>query len=438
MLAMMAQSGHAQESWSLDACISYALDHNLMVEDFQLSEASREETYKQSYREFLPYVGGGMGYNIRYGRSVDPNTNVITNTNFFSNNYSINASLDLFRGFQRSNAIEASRFLLKAAKEDIRREEYLLAFRVMTAYYDVLFYHEQLKISQEQVAISQSQYDLVERQIELGLKAGTDLHEAKAVLISDQLVVTQSQNNLKASQLALHHEMNLENTDDFTIDPMEIHFRPEYMVRQQDPDSVFQSALAFLPDIRARQLRLAAAEKELSISRGNLLPGLSISGGYGTGFYETRLNSAGEIIPFGDQFRDNASYYYGLTLNIPIVDRWRIKSRINQQKIALRQSVNQLSIQKQEIEKLIRKLVQDYKAAQAEFLQSQQSEASGQLAAKVAQKKYEKGLISIIEYNLTKSMYALAQNENLQIRLKCVVLEKTLSFYRGLPVFDIN
>jgi len=438
MLAMMAQSGHAQESWSLDACISYALDHNLMVEDFQLSEASREETYKQSYREFLPYVGGGMGYNIRYGRSVDPNTNVITNTNFFSNNYSVNASVEIFRGFQRSNAIEASRFLLKAAQQDIRHEKYLLAFRVMTAYYDVLFYHEQLKISQEQVTVSQSQYDLVKRQIELGLKAGTDLHEAEAVLISDQLVVTQTQNNLKASLMTLYHEMNLENTVDFIIDTTEINFQSDFNDLEQNPESVFQSALALLPDIRARQLRLEAAEKEMAITRGNLYPGLNISGGYGTGFYETRLNSTGEIIPFGNQFRDNASYYIGLTLNIPIVDRGRIRSGINQQKIAVRQTVNQLNIQKQEIEKLIRKLVLDYKAAQAELLQSRQSEASAKLVAEVAQKKYEKGLVSIIEFNLTKSMYAKAQNENLQIRLKLLVLEKTLNFYKGLPVFDIN
>lgn len=434
----MAQSGHAQESWSLDACISYALDHNLMVEDFQLSEASREETYKQSYREFLPYVGGGMGYNIRYGRSVDPNTNVITNTNFFSNNYSVNASVEIFRGFQRSNAIEASRFLLKAAQQDIRHEKYLLAFRVMTAYYDVLFYHEQLKISQEQVTVSQSQYDLVKRQIELGLKAGTDLHEAEAVLISDQLVVTQTQNNLKASLMTLYHEMNLENTVDFIIDTTEINFQSDFNDLEQNPESVFQSALALLPDIRARQLRLEAAEKEMAITRGNLYPGLNISGGYGTGFYETRLNSTGEIIPFGNQFRDNASYYIGLTLNIPIVDRGRIRSGINQQKIAVRQTVNQLNIQKQEIEKLIRKLVLDYKAAQAELLQSRQSEASAKLVAEVAQKKYEKGLVSIIEFNLTKSMYAKAQNENLQIRLKLLVLEKTLNFYKGLPVFDIN
>lgn len=434
----MAQSGHAQESWSLDACISYALDHNLMVEDFQLSEASWEETYKQSYREFLPYVGGGMGYNIRYGRSVDPNTNVITNTNFFSNNYSVNASVEIFRGFQRSNAIEASRFLLKAAQQDIRHEKYLLAFRVMTAYYDVLFYHEQLKISQEQVTVSQSQYDLVKRQIELGLKAGTDLHEAEAVLISDQLVVTQTQNNLKASLMTLYHEMNLENTVDFIIDTTEINFQSDFNDLEQNPESVFQSALALLPDIRARQLRLEAAEKEMAITRGNLYPGLNISGGYGTGFYETRLNSTGEIIPFGNQFRDNASYYIGLTLNIPIVDRGRIRSGINQQKIAVRQTVNQLNIQKQEIEKLIRKLVLDYKAAQAELLQSRQSEASAKLVAEVAQKKYEKGLVSIIEFNLTKSMYAKAQNENLQIRLKLLVLEKTLNFYKGLPVFDIN
>lgn len=430
--------GSAQQTWTLEACIEYAVDHNLLVEDYHLAEDNRQEIYKQSYREFLPYIGAGAGYNIRYGRSVDPNTNVITSTDFFSNNYSINASVDIFRGFQRSNAIQASRFLLEAAQQDIRQEKYLLAFRVMTAWYDVLYFQEQGQITRQQVDISQAQYDLVRRQIDLGLKAGTDLLEAEAVLVADQLTVTQSENNLKAAKLALVHEMNLENGDDLQIDTLNIAFPSENAVLQVDPDSIYRASLTFLPEIHAAQSRVQAAEKEMAISRGNLYPSIGISGGYGTGFFETRLDQTGEIIPFGPQLRDNASYYIGISLNIPIVDRWRIRSGINRQKIAIRQSVNQLNIQKQELEKIIRSLVQDFKAAQAEYLQSRQSEATVKLAFEVAQKKYEKGLISILELNQAKTLYALAQNENLQIRLKLVMLNKTLDFYRGMPIFDID
>lgn len=430
--------GIAQQTWTLEECIDYAVEHNLKVEDYNLVAANRQEIYKQSYREFLPDVGANTGYNIRYGRSVDPNTNVITSTDFFSNNYSVNASLEIFRGFQRSNAIEASRFLLNAAKQDIRREKYLLAFRVMTAWYDVLFYHEQRQITRQQVHTSQAQYDLVQRQIELGLKAGTDLLEAEAVLVADQLAVTQSDHNLGAARLALIQEMNLEDGIELQIDTMHMKMESEYFTIKPDADSIYRTALAFLPEIQAGQARLQAAETEMAITRGTLYPSFRISGGYGTGYFETRLDQSGEIIPFGLQLRDNASYYIGVSMNIPILDRWRVRSGINRQKITLRQTVNQLNIQKQELEKLIRQLIQDVEAGQAEFIQSRQSEAAGKLAFEVAQKKYEKGLISILDLNQSKTLYAMAQNQNLQIRLKLLVLKKTLDFYRGVPLFDMD
>jgi outer membrane protein TolC len=56
----------------------------------------------------------------------------------------------------------------------------------------------------------------------------------------------------------------------------------------------------------------------------------------------------------------------------------------------------------------------------------------------IAQKKYDKGLISTIDLFQTKNFYTVAQNENLQLRLKLKVQKKTLDFYLGLPVFNIT
>ena len=55
-----------------------------------------------------------------------------------------------------------------------------------------------------------------------------------------------------------------------------------------------------------------------------------------------------------------------------------------------------------------------------------------------AQKKYEKGLINALELFTAKNLFANAQNENLQVRLRTEINNSTLDFYRGLPVFNIN
>jgi hypothetical protein len=47
-------------------------------------------------------------------------------------------------------------------------------------------------------------------------------------------------------------------------------------------------------------------------------------------------------------------------------------------------------------------------------------------------------MISLLELYQAKNLYANSQNKNLQAKLKMRVQKKTLDFYNGLPVFNIN
>lgn len=433
LLITMYVSG--QEKWTLDDCVSYALEHNLTLLDFQYLENSEKESYKQSIRNLLPRVSGSADYNIRYGRSTDPYTNDIINTDFFSNSYSMGASIDLFQGFQKINTIKARKLLFRASKETAQQQRFLLALRVMKAYHDIQFYEGLLAISQEQLTISEANFKLAKKQIELGLKAGADLYEAESLLYTDQLDLTQNENLLQAAKLSLIQEMNLENTNTLELNPIV----PNNMAESDmEMDSIYGSAKDFVPLLRAQRYRAEAAKKELAVTRGRLYPSLSFATGYGTGYYETTRDTMGLTIPFKNQITDNASRYIGFSLNVPIFNAWSTRSAIKQQKIALDRELNNLKIQEQEIFKAIQQLVQENEALKVEHLLSEkQIMAQGQ-AFEVAQKKYEKGLFTFMELGLAKSMYATAQNKNLQVKLLLQINRNTLSFYQGLPVFNIN
>ena len=428
----------AQDRWSLDDCISYALQHNLQLNDYNYNQASNKETYRQSIRNVLPNINGYSDYNIRFGRSVDPNDNSIVNTDFFSNNYSINSTIDLFRGFQKINEIKAARFMYKATKEETLQQKYLLAFRVMRSFYDIQFYEGLLVISNEQQVVSQRNFDLVKKQIDLGLKAGADLYEAESLLLTDKLNVTQSANNLAAAKLRLIQEMNLADVTDIIIDtqlPIKNEVTQNAEIRT---DSVYNEARDFIPIIKAQMLREKAAKKQIAVAQGSLYPSLSLFGGVGTGYYETTRDDSGLTIPFRDQFRDNTFQFIGVALNIPISNGWSGRSRVKQQKIAYLRAKNNLNIQEQELKQTIQQLVQEYTALQTEFEQSTQKMESQNLAFTIAQKRYEKGLISALELFTAKNLFASSQNENLQVRLRAEVNKSTLDFYRGLPIFSIN
>lgn len=434
-ILLISISISAQEAWSLDDCVSYALEHNLLLKDFKYNKDSGKETYRQSVRNLLPSVSGSSDYSISYGRSTDPNTNDIVDSDFFSNNYSLNASMDIFQGFQKINSIKASKFLYRATIEDVQQQKYLLAFRVMSAYYDIKFYEGLVGNSVEQAEISQANYDLVKKQIELGLKAGADLYEAEAALLGDQLLVTQNSNLLAGGKLILLQEMNLQNITDITlIEDMDMVVEEE---KSMDLDSVYSAAKGFIPLLKAEQFRAKAAKKELAVARGMLSPSLSIYTGYGTGYYETTVDSLGLLVPFNNQIKNNKSRYIGASLTIPISNRWSGRSRVKQQKINLERANNAVAIQEQELFKLIQQLVQENNALKTEVEQSTKKMKSQELAFTIAQKKYDRGLINALELFQAKNLFGGSQNENLQVRLRLKVNEKTLDFYGGLPVFNI-
>ncbi|SNR55686.1 Outer membrane efflux protein [Maribacter sedimenticola] len=438
MLLTIWASVFAQESWTLDECVSYALAHNLQLNDFKYTNQSNKETYRQSVRNLLPSVNASSSYLVNYGRAEDPNTGTFVNQDFYSNNYSLESSIDLFRGFQKINAIKASKLLFKATKEDVLQQKYLLAFRVMQAFYDIQFFEGLVEISKEQLTVSQTNYSLVEKQVELGLKAGADLYEAESLLLTDKLNVTQSANQLATAKLTLIQEMNLENTSEIEITKELPQVVADAAVNEITSDSVYNEAREFLPLIKAQELRAKAAKKQVAVSRGRLYPSLSFFAGIGTGYFETTRDTLGNTLPFRQQFRDNTSQYWGINLSVPISNGWSARSQVKQSKIEKLRAENNLKTQEQELFQTIQQLVQDYNSLVVELVQSNQKMEAQNLAFTIAQKRYEKGLINALELFTAKNLYASAQNENLQVKLRSEINKSTLDFYRGLPVFNIE
>lgn len=421
----------------MDECVAYALEHNLQLNDFNYTEQSGHETYKQSVRNLLPVLNANSNYNVNSGRAEDPNTGTFVVQDFFSNNYSLQSNIDLFQGFQKINSIKASKFLYKASQEEALQQKYLLAFRVMQAFNNIRFFEGLVAIATEQVTVSKTNYQLVEKQIELGLMAGADLYEARSALLTDELNLTQSKNQLAAGKLALIQEMNLEGVAEIEIIP-NIAQTLESETQMMQSDSVYTKAREFLPLIKAQELRAQAAKKQVGVARGGLYPSLSLFAGIGTGYFETFRDSLGNTLPFREQFRDNTSRFYGLSLNVPISNGWSARSRVKQAKIERLRQKNNLEVQEQVLFQTIQQLVQEHNSLLVELDQSHQNMEAQRLAFTIAQKRYEKGMINGIELFTAKNLFASAQNENLQVRLRSEVNKSTLDFYSGLPVFNIN
>ncbi|MEM8847957.1 MAG: TolC family protein [Bacteroidota bacterium] len=438
LLFIVTSASSAQKAWTLDDCVSYAVENNLQVKNLNYTKDTNRESYRQSVRDLLPNFSGFSQYRYNTGLNEDPSTGVFVNQEFNSFNYSVNANLDIFQGFQKLNSIKAAKFIYEAAKEDVLQEKFLLAFRVMSAFYDIKFNEGLVANSLEQQDISQTNYDMVKRQVELGVMAEADLVEAESNLLSDKLLVTQNRNLLALSKLTLLQEMNLTEASDIEL---QIEAEDKNDMEGSSTvgvDSLYTAAKGFIPIIKSQEYLVKAAKKQLNATRGNLYPSLSMIAGLESRYSETTLGDDDIPVPFSDQLNDNFSRFIGAQIVVPITNGWTNRSRVKQQKIALLQAENNLDIQEQALFQLVQQLVQTNTALVAEYEQSNKRVESQGLAFQIAQKRYEKGLINALELFQAKNLYGTAQNENLQVSLRLKVNESTIDFYKGLPIFNIN
>ena len=418
----------AQNTWTLSRCISFSIENNIGLKKMEVQQKIASEDLSQSRRNLLPGISASSNAGLSFGRSIDPNTNGIVNTSFFNNSYSLGASMTLFDGFRLVNQIEYQKFRKRAAELNRQNAIDDLAFGVMNSYFDVLYYKGMLKITQEQVETSRINLKKIERQVELGVKSKTDLLEMKANFETEELRRIQAGNSLKTASLELKQRMNLTDTTELDLDDEQ---SPMVVTGKQDQQNLFSSYTQWSPYYQSFEAQLKASRKSLAISRSQLYPSLNANASMGTAFYETTKDDAGKTIGFGTQLDNNRSQYLGASVNIPIFSRWAVRSDIKKTKLQVEQAQNTLDEEKQKLYFEMANNLNDLEALEKEYNQYLKQQEADQLAFQASEKKFEQGLVSVIDFYIAKNRLANSVSQVLNARLRWEIKKRALDFYSG-------
>jgi outer membrane protein len=418
----------AQTNWNLNRCISFAIENNLSLKKMEIQEKMATEDLNQSKRNLLPGVSASSRAGISFGRSVDPNTNDIVNNEFFNNSYEIGASLTLFNGFRMLNQIEYQKFRKKAGELNRLNATDDLAFGVMNSYFDVLYQQGMLKIAEEQVETSRLNLKKMEKQVELGMKSKTDLLEMRANFETEELRRIQVENSLKTAKLELKQRMNLATEGDMAL---ETENNPLLATENQNQQNLFQAYTQWSPYYQSFEAQMQASRRALAISRSQLFPSVTAYGGMGTGFYETTKDDAGKTIGFGTQLDNNRNQYLGASVNIPVFSRWATRSDVKKAKLQLEQAQNTLEEEKQKLYFEMANNLNDLDALEIEYNQYLKQQEADQQAFQASEKKFEQGLVNVVDFYIAKNRLANSGSQVLRARLLWESKKKALEFYQG-------
>lgn len=451
----------AQDNWSYQRCLEYALTHNLTLQQSVLQKRLSELTLKQNRLSQLPTINAGVSGGYRFGRSIDPTSNSFVTQSLFNTGLSLDMSADLFGWFSKQNTIAASKYQLYANNFLLEKARNDMGVNVANAFLQILLANEQVKLSKSQVALSEAQLDNTKKLVSAGSVPESNQADMEAQLARDSSTLVDAQNNAIVRVLQMKALLNLDFAVPFTTElPEDIASIPMLSLTETAPEMVFSAALASQPQYKSDEMMVKAAERTLASARGAMYPSLRFNAGAGTNYANTNFQPFGPLIPkvdtiglvnvngtdynvvrpsvtsdvrrvpFGDQLNNNFGQNIGLSLSIPLLNAWQLRGNVERAKIDIENKQLTLDINKQQLRQDVYTAHADAVGAFQKYQAAISTENASQKAYDFATKRYNVGLMNTVEYVTTQTNLFRAQIDRVSALYDYIFKIKLLEFYR--------
>ena len=428
-------AGASAQSWSLDDCMKYAVEHATEVKREVVNSRQRKQDYQHAVAGFLPTVTGGVQGQYAWGRNIDPETNTYNNVTTFNNYYQLYAELNVFDGFATINALKQAKLSRDYSATAMQKIQDDRAIDVMQKYVDAAYAEASIRIASEKLNESKRMLAKMKRLYELGEKGRPDVVQMESQVAEDEYNLTHQENVAKQSLLALKSAMNFPVDEELKIQIAEERNLKLTSDNKEVPESgvnyetVYQGFQNISPDLKSAEYEVERARYDYKIAKGRLLPSLSLGGGISTNYYKN-LSQKGQYDGFASQFRNNQGEYLALTLSIPIYnsDHWHsVKKARNDWQLA---QVN-LEETRRKLHDQIAQAVMDAEGYAKELHQMQKKVASDSLAYHMSSRKFEEGMLSTFDLHTAAQTLLESRIKELQMQMLLIIKQRLIAYYQG-------
>lgn len=428
-------AGASAQSWSLDDCMKYAVEHATEVKREVVNARQRKQDYQHAVAGFLPTVSGGVQGQYAWGRNIDPETNTYNNVTTFNNYYQLYAELNVFDGFATINALKQAKLSRDYSATAMQKIQDDRAIDVMQKYVDAAYAEASIQIASEKLTESKRMLAKMQRLYELGEKGRPDVVQMESQVAEDEYNLTHQENVAKQSLLALKSAMNFPVDEELKIQIKEeqnlklTSDNKEVSESGVNYETVYQGFQNISPDLKSAEYEVERARYDYKIAKGRLLPSLSLGGGISTNYYKN-LSQKGQYDGFASQFRNNQGEYLALTLSIPIYnsDRWHsVKKARNDWQLA---QVN-LEETRRKLHDQIAQAVMDAEGYAKELHQMQKKVASDSLAYHMSSRKFEEGMLSTFDLHTAAQTLLESRIKELQMQMLLIIKQRLVAYYQG-------
>lgn len=399
---------------TLEDCLEFAYSNNYNRESIKLNEEARQDQYKQSKMERLPDLSASVSESLNHNQN---------NSSSWDGSYGLNSSIILYQGGNISGNIEKNKLMTEQAEYQTQQYDNDLTVQILQAFLTALGNEELLKYQQAVLNASEEQMKQGKIRYEAGEIIESDYLLLQAQYANDKNNIVETTINRDNSLLALKSLLSID-----PLQPLEIIYPDADAIDQMSllpgEEEVLERSLATMPDMQISQYNVEIAEAGLKISKSGYYPTISLNGGIGSGHQNNFTN-------FGTQIGDRFNAQVGISVSIPLFNKGRTKSQVNQSRIALEQAELE---QKQTELTLRQNILQEYRnvvSAESKYKSSQVKELAYGSSFDAYRAQYEAGSITTVDLLQQQNNYISAMNDYIQSKYGFMLKRKVLDVYMG-------
>lgn len=457
IVAAGSLKANAQQVISLQKAVDLTLANNLTIKQAKITESLANEDVQQAKYNMLPNLIANPNGGYYFGKSQVTGAFAYA-TSTLNINGTAQANVTLFQGGQLRNQILENKLLLDIDKSNTAKIKNDLILNVVTDYLTILTNQDLVVAAQQQIDIAKITEDRTQKSYDAGNMSLADISQAKAGLSTAELNLTTAQNQLDLSILVLKQYMEMDPATDIKVEKPDISKLTEIRTTY-DANEVIKTALGVNPDVKLAEAQQQSYAEQIKIANGNYYPSLVLFGGIGTGYSNQAKTVTGETligtqpigtvdatgqtvseqvfqpqltpISFSNQLSNNFNKSIGLSLNIPIFNRFTARTSVRKAKLNYENAQVTTQLAKVTLSKTIIQAVMDLNAAVKRYASTQQTYQADKDAFGVIQQRYNVGLVNSLDYNTSLTNYQKAQNDMIEAKYEVVFRSKVIDYYLG-------
>ncbi len=423
---------YAQKKWTLKECVDQALAKNISIQQNKLNLELSKKDVEISKGNFLPNLNASNSNSLNFGSTFDPVSQDRVSSTTFGSSFGLNTSITVFNGFRNTNTYKQAQLGVNSSQYDLEKMENDISLAVVNGYLNVLFAKENLNVAKVQYEISKKQVEAVKNRFEAGVVAKGELLNIQSTVATNlQSVITQ-ENALNIALLNLAQSIQAP-VEGFDVAPIVLE-SPSTTLAYNSASIVYDKALYTMPEIKRANLAIENADLGIEIAKSAYIPTITgsanINSNYGHRFNLVSPGSFNEYF-LKQVLKDNLGYGLGLSLNVPIFNRFQTKNNVAKSKINKEISQTRLENEKIQLRQTIEQAFLDSKAAAKTYEAAQISLAAQKEAFKNAQERYNFGAMTLFDFDQVRNRLVNAEGALIRAKYDYVFKTKVLQFYYG-------